>query len=242
MTDFGLASAAGEDGGGADVVGHARVHGARAARRTSRDHPERPLLARPCFLRALYRQEGIRGRLARGVEAQTRRALTDRAIGRETRPRPGGRARDPPLPRERAGTAATLGRRRGAALPGGDPSPPHRGGRDAFARDGRGGGQRRRHETRGGVGLSGSDPRGNGARRLSVAACLPPWPCAAGEAARSSPVRNARSGEARTRSRCRTRRAAPCASRRFRGRKAPVRAAIDPDGVRRGLGREAPVG
>ena len=40
------------------------------------------------------------------------------------------------------------------------------------------------HEARGGLGLPDPDPRGIGARRLSLAACLPPWARAAGEAAR----------------------------------------------------------
>ena len=81
-------------------------------------------------------------------------------------------------PRSVAAVAARAARRRSARR--GD-----RRRRDAFARDGRRGGQRRRHETRRGVGLSGLDPRGTGARRLALAARLPPWARAAGEAARS---------------------------------------------------------
>ena len=167
-------------------LGHARLHGARAARRQGRVGPERHLRARPRALRALHRAQGLRSGDPRRVEAQARRGAAHLALDRDAGLRSGRRARHPALPREGSEGAAALRRRRGrGAARRRSARRRDRRRRDTVSRDGRRRRQRRRHEARGRVDLPGPDPRGIGFRRLSLASRLPPWPRAAGEAARS---------------------------------------------------------
>ncbi len=139
ITDFGLAVAAGDGGTEGGDRRHARLHGARAARRQGRVGPQRPLRARPRALRALHGQARVRRRQRRrAIAASTRR------IRRRARRRlvpgfdPAGRARDPALPREGSRAAAGLGGAgRGGAAGRRSAGGGARGGRDAVARDGR---------------------------------------------------------------------------------------------------------
>ncbi len=161
---------------------HSRLHGARATRRQGRLGPERSLRPGPRPLRALHGEESLRGGDRGRMAAQALAGAAHGAFDRHEGARPGRRARDPALPGEGAGPEAALGRRRGrGSARRRSARRRHRGGRDPFSRDGRRGRQQRRDEARGGVGLSGLDPRGTGSRRLSLSACLPSRARAAGE-------------------------------------------------------------
>ena len=106
ITDFGLAVAA-ERGRRGRGLGHAGLHGARAARGQGRVGPERRLRAGPRALRALYRPEGVRRRDARRSSgASTREDRAGRALGDRAGLRSRRRAGDPAVPREGALGAA----------------------------------------------------------------------------------------------------------------------------------------
>ena len=149
-------------------LGHARLHGARAARRQGLFRAERHLRPRPRALRALHRAQGVRGGDARRVEAQARRGTTHLALDGDAGLRSGRRARHPALPREGPEGAAPLGhrRRRGAARRRSARRRPRRR-RNAVSRNGR----RRRGP--------GSDHSADGPsrhRRRSPAARVRAWP------------------------------------------------------------------
>ena len=129
ITDFGLAVGVDDDKGGARGLRHARLHGARAARRQGRFRAERHLRARARALRALHRA-GTRSRPPRSPSggASTPKSSppspstvtpgfdpvverVDPALPREG-PEGAARARSPPSPR-----------RCPAAIPSPPPSP-----------------------------------------------------------------------------------------------------------------------
>ena len=142
ITDFGLAVAAG-DGRRRGGLGHAGLHGARAARGQGRVDTERRLRARPRALRALHRPEGFRRRDAAGAAA----ASTPRSTPpRRPRSSPGF---DPAVERvilrclekEPAARPASAVAGRGGAAGRRSARRGARGRRDALARDGRRGGR-----------------------------------------------------------------------------------------------------
>ena len=112
ITDFGLA---GIDRRNA-ARRHARLHGARAARRRRGDAAKRPLLARPRAVRAVHRAAGARGPQPRGAHRQARAGRHHAADRHRSRSRPRDRARDHALPRAGPDEASGLGARgRGCA-------------------------------------------------------------------------------------------------------------------------------
>ena len=87
-------------------LGHARLHGARAARRPRRQRAQRHLLARSRALRDLHRQAGLRRQDGRRAAAHARRGRAPRPrCPAAARARSRGRARHHALPRAGAGRA-----------------------------------------------------------------------------------------------------------------------------------------
>ena len=114
ITDFGLAALADQVPQHDAAQRYAELHGARAARGRRGHGEERHLRAGPRALRDLHRPPRLRLEDARRRSPRRRSETKPRqpVVGREG-PRPGGRARDPVVPRARARAPPALGARGG---------------------------------------------------------------------------------------------------------------------------------
>ena len=226
-----IVSLLGRGGMGEDPV----LHVARAAAGARGHGPQRRLRSRPPDLRARDGAARLRGEGPRGAHAQAPRRAADRAVRDRPRPRPGGRADDPRLPREGPEAPPAVGPRRlRDALRPRSPGGRDRRGRDAVAGAGGGSGGVRGPAARRRVGVPG---HGRRRRHRDPLARLPPQPV------REGPGREEPGGPRRPRPRpARAGRCLRPAGRRLGSFSRQLRIARSTAGSRPGTSAEGSIG